>query len=414
MSASRTAIRIGVWLARLLTGAVFIASGWAKCVDPMGFVYKIEEYLQAWGAASIFPVQVIVILAVALSTFELITGVALLSGAFKRLAPVCGLVMMCLMLPLTLYVWIADPVADCGCFGDMLHISNAATFLKNLALTALLIYLYRYNGRCLPVFRHGLQWIALCLTGIYGITIASIGWNFQPIVDFRAYPVGSMILGEAGNSIPEYIYEKDGREATFSLDALPDSTWTFVGKTSCANNLNESLAIFDGDDEVTEDILGDTETDLYILVVSEPGLNFLAHARKANEICKAVEADGSRMIAVVAASGETLERWKNFAMPDYDVYSSSDTSLKEFARGGAALVAVKDGRIAWKRNMSTLDAADFTSGKYYSDIYIFDDGSLAKCLTGAVISLLILLWIISASSLLIRSKISKRTVTQSK
>lgn len=33
-----------VWLARLIAGATFVVSGWAKAIDPWGFIIKVEEY----------------------------------------------------------------------------------------------------------------------------------------------------------------------------------------------------------------------------------------------------------------------------------------------------------------------------------------------------------------------------------
>jgi len=40
-----------VWLERLIAGATFVVSGWAKAIDPWGFIIKVEEYLTVWGMA---------------------------------------------------------------------------------------------------------------------------------------------------------------------------------------------------------------------------------------------------------------------------------------------------------------------------------------------------------------------------
>lgn len=73
-----------VWAARLLTGAVFILSGWAKAVDPRGFVYKIGEYLAVWGIDRLIPYELVILGAVVLSVVELTIGVLLATGCLRR------------------------------------------------------------------------------------------------------------------------------------------------------------------------------------------------------------------------------------------------------------------------------------------------------------------------------------------
>lgn len=242
-----------VWAARLLTGAVFILSGWAKAVDPRGFVYKIGEYLAVWGIDRLIPYELVILGAVVLSVVELTIGVLLATGCLRRSTPICGLVMMLFMLPLTVYIAVADPVADCGCFGDLLVISNTATMLKNVALTALLVLCLVWHKAARPLYRPGLQWLVIALSCVYGLVLAVIGWQFQPVADFRPYGVGKTLVADDGTSGAErYVYEKNGERREYTLDMLPDSTWTFVERAGGASEATrEGLAVFDGDDEVT-------------------------------------------------------------------------------------------------------------------------------------------------------------------
>lgn len=374
---------IAVWLLRCLTGATFILSGWAKCVDPWGFVIKIQEYLVVWGM-DVFPRDIVLIGAVALSMFELITGVALATGTLRRTTPICGLALMAFMLPLTIYIYIADPVADCGCFGELLVISNGATLLKNVVLTAALIMLLIWHDKAKPLLRPFFHWVVITISGVYGLILAIIGWEFQPVVDFRPYPVGSQLISsevEFEAALPEYIYCKEGKEEVFTLDNLPDSTWTFVGQKTDNVSHHEGLAIFDGDEEVTGEVLAPHEGDMIILVVNNPGLDYLTRARLSNEINTALEANGGSMIGLVAASGDTLEQWVEIVRPTFDIYSASDTSLKELARGDAALVALRNGRIVWKHSLSTIDPAFVKATSPLDFVTVYDDGRVALWLT---------------------------------
>ncbi|MDE5954087.1 MAG: DoxX family membrane protein, partial [Duncaniella sp.] len=134
-----------VWTVRVVIGAVFVVSGFAKSIDPWGSYYKIYEYLDVWGWD--IPSALVVLAAFALGGFEFVWGCLLLLGCYRRVAVWLLLLMMAFMLPLTLYIAIADPVADCGCFGDFWIISNTATFLKNIVITQLLLYLAVFNRR---------------------------------------------------------------------------------------------------------------------------------------------------------------------------------------------------------------------------------------------------------------------------
>ena len=56
---------------RFILAASFIFSGFVKAVDPLGFQYKIQDYLAAFGMASWFP-----------SFFPLLGGIVLSSVEF--------------------------------------------------------------------------------------------------------------------------------------------------------------------------------------------------------------------------------------------------------------------------------------------------------------------------------------------
>ncbi len=81
-----------------------------------GSYYKIAEYLDVWGWD--VPSALVVLAAFLLGGVEFVCGFLLLLGCYKRAVTWIMLLMMAFMLPLTLYIAVADPVADCGCFGD--------------------------------------------------------------------------------------------------------------------------------------------------------------------------------------------------------------------------------------------------------------------------------------------------------
>lgn len=394
-----------VWLCRILSGAVFIVSGWAKTVDPRGFAFKIDEYLAVWGVDGWLPDGLTGVIGGGIAIFELCIGVLLFTGSLRRASAILGLVMMAFWLPLTAYIAWRNPVADCGCFGDFIVLSNPATLVKNIILTVLLVLCLKWHKAARPLYRPALQWLIPALTAIYGIIVALVGWHFQPIVDFRPYPVGST-LADSGETTPYlYIYSKDGVEREFQLDELPDSTWTFEGVKDPPVSLRpRGLAVFDGEYEVTDEVFGDGAPErMIVLVYAEPGLDDLLRSRMANEIHGYASEHGTEMIGLVAASGEVLEQWKELARPEYDIYSADDTQLKQLVRGPIGIVYLKDGKVVWKRSFSTLPADILSRDDPFESVRVVDDGRLAGWLSAFfVFGMLILLGISKLTTIKIR------------
>lgn len=67
-----------VWVARLAVGATFIISGWAKAIDPWGFIIKVNEYLAVWGMN--VPEEAVLAGCVALAAIEFLTAYLSLSA----------------------------------------------------------------------------------------------------------------------------------------------------------------------------------------------------------------------------------------------------------------------------------------------------------------------------------------------
>lgn len=96
--------------------------------------YKIQDYLTAFGMAAWFPTYLQLLFAIVLSALEFSVGVFLFFGIRRRFATTLALLLMIVMTPLTLYLALANPVADCGCFGDAWVLTNWETFGKNVVL----------------------------------------------------------------------------------------------------------------------------------------------------------------------------------------------------------------------------------------------------------------------------------------
>lgn len=389
-------MRAIVWVMRIAIGAVFIVSGLAKAIDPWGTIYKMEQYLNVWGLPDVR--SLVIVASVALSSVEFLLGTLLLAGSYRRSAPLLLLAVMAFMLPLSGYIALYNPVADCGCFGDFLIISNTATFVKNVFITAALVYLFIYNRRVGGLYNPYLQWIEVVLLASYVLLVAVHGYSIQPLVDFRPYKVGTpLIISQDDEDDAEYafVYEKDGEQRQFDIDNLPDSTWTFVDRVAIGGEVNDSrtLTLYDADEDVTDLAITGNGDELIMFIPEIKNVD-IANTYLINEIERKIDAGGGRFIAVIAADDEGVEVWKDIALADYPVYTAEDTAIKEVARGNISLVYLRDGVIVWKRTLGSMmrNPVIMSDAAMWLPMHEFNGHHRLLVYSCVLIGLLLLLW----------------------
>lgn len=353
--------RAAIWLLRVVVGGVFIVSGFVKLVDLWGFVFKLEEYLSVWNLMQ--PRTIVLVAALLISGYEFVLGSLLAMGCYKRSVPWGLGLMMAVMLPLTLYLWIADPVSDCGCFGDFWKLSNGATFFKNVLISGGLAVLMGWNYRLKEsLFNPAIQWMVGAWVSLYALVIGLYGYNVQPVIDFRSYPLGTALLHESGDESDDadyrFVYEKDGVEREFGIDNLPDSSWVFVDRLEPIEGSEITsggkVAIFDGEEDVTEDVLSGEGTEI-LLVIPEPIRADISYSYTINEIEEYADSVGIPMIGLLGIGENGVARWKDVSMAEYPCYTADDTQLKELARGLMSVVVLKDGVISSKTTVSSMN-----------------------------------------------------------
>ena len=368
------------WVMRILVGGTFLFSGFAKGVDPWGTFYKFEDYLQAFGIA--VPDNLVTVGAFLLCILEFLTGFFILFGCYRNAAPRISAVIMAVMLPLTLWIAISDPVADCGCFGDAFLISNWATFWKNVVLAAAVIWLLRHNSHATALISPAFQWLAFLSSTLFIFIVAWWGHQVQPLVDFRPYKIGSPIIAEENDAEePEFIfiYEKDGVKKEFTdQDSIPseDEGWKFVERKDIipekGSNQTGEFRIWtsDDDEDVTEEVILSAAPQLLVLIPSVEKVS-ASTTWKINALYDWAQAHDIDMIGIVASNSGNMTDWLDLSMPKYPVYISDDTSIKEVARGNPAIVYLEDGKVVWKSTLSALSDANFEEADTKSDIHHF-------------------------------------------
>ena len=361
------------WTVRTLLGAVFIFSGFVKGIDPWGTMYKFDDYLAAMGLPAWHSPVIVAVFA--LCAVEFMTGVFLLLGCFRRTSAIASLVIMAFMLPLTLWIAVFDPVANCGCFGDAVVLSNWATFWKNVLLTIAAIWMTAFSRRAGCLVMPALQWLAFIVSALFIIVIQTIGYISQPLIDFRPYKTGTTIVpGETENDEDTlvFIYEKNGVKKEFTTDSLPDENdgWTFVDrKEKPGNNSDEKITgfrLWKGNEDVTEDVLKSEGGQLLLLMPDLKDVS-IATTWKINSLHTWSQRHDIDMIAAVAGNSQDIANWEDLSIPEYEIYTADDTSIKEVARGNPAAVFTENGVIRWKRALRAIDVDDFMSPEISDD-----------------------------------------------
>ena len=273
---NKKALHITGSIARTLLALTFLFSGFVKAVDPLGTVYKIQDYLhEGFGGIFQWAIPAAGVAAVCLIALEWLLGIAMLLNVRTQWTSWITLLFYCIMTPLTLYIAIANPVSDCGCFGDALVITNWQTFWKNIILLLLSICLVICRKAIPELFSWWME-IIIALAAL-GSVAGIIGYSYThlPQIDFRPYKVGNHIptLMEIPDDaeVDQYeitlIYAKDGKEQTFTLENYPkgDPEWTFVDQKSVLIKKGYVPPIHDFEietlegDYITQDILESEE-----------------------------------------------------------------------------------------------------------------------------------------------------------
>ena len=269
-------------IARTILGVVFVFSGVVKAIDPLGTVYKIEDYLKAFGGIFTDLLPLAEVAAWGLIVLELLLGVCMLLNIRTQWTSWISLLFYLVMTPLTLYIALTNPVSDCGCFGDAVVLTNWQTFSKNVVLITMAIILVALRKSVFPLWSTWMEALLSVLTIV--ATIGFMLWtsNHLPLVDFRPYKIGNHIptlMEYPEDAEPDqyditFVYAKDGVEQTFTLDNYPkgDSTWTFVRQESKLIKKGyeppiHDLEIMNADyEDITWDIL-DSEEPITLVVM---------------------------------------------------------------------------------------------------------------------------------------------------
>ena len=363
---SQRLLKMIVNLCRIIVAVTFIFSGFVKAIDPIGTQYKLQDYLGAIGMAGILPNWTLLAVAVFLAAIEFCIGIFLLFAIQRRLISKLTVAFMAFMTMVTVWIVMADPVKDCGCFGDALHLTNTETLIKNIVL---LVCSLTIMYRPLAMFRFvskSNQWIVTNYTIVFILVSSGLSLYYLPIFDFRPYHIGVNI--PRGMEIPKgaklpqfkttFIMEKNGQRKEFTLDNYPDASWKFIDSKTVQTSEGYIPPIHDF--SITDNKTG---LDLTNSVLGHKGYTFLLiapHLETADDsnfgdidrLYEYAQSYDIPFYCLTASTTKAIKRWIDLTGAEYPFCITDEAVLKTIIRSNPGLLLLKDGTIInkWSHN----------------------------------------------------------------
>lgn len=374
----KTAIRI----VQVIVGLLFIVSGLVKANDPIGLSYKMQEFFELWSAgfaSGSFVANLLtglhnasLGLSIAMITLEILAGVALLLGWQKKAVLWLLLVLILFFTFLTGYAYLSGKFTNCGCFGDCLPITPLTSFIKDLALLAMIVFLLTGQRYIQPLMSARAQGLALLATLLLSLGFQWYVLNYLPIADCLPFKRGNHLPaqmkpppGAVQDSFAiRFLYEKEGKQYEFAPENLPadfdtykfiDRKQTLVRKGNADAPIKGFTLTNDTKDEMTGNTINYSDT-----VLSQPKalLLFALGFNQPRWIMetRAVVANAIRVgIPVYVISSNYLEAEKAFAKANVRAakfFNTDFTVVRTVARTNPTILLLKKGTVEkkWGRN----------------------------------------------------------------
>ncbi|MDA3865852.1 MAG: DoxX family protein [Salinivirgaceae bacterium] len=344
-------------ISRYIIGLMFIFSGFVKAIDPLGSTYKFADYFMAFHIDWLEPSALF--FAITLAAIEFAIGFALLSNVVTRISSTIMFIFMSFFTVLTLYLAIANPVSDCGCFGDAIKLTNWGAFYKNVILMIPASIVFWQRDKFQPLFNKPVQIFIVGVGLLLSLYSSKNAYQHLPAIDYRAYKIGTDIhlaMNEEWIGAPQplfetaVVYEKNGKQKSFAADNLPDSTWKWVETQSKLINQGYEAPVQnfnitnENKQDVTDYILNFDGFTLMMVAYDMEKIPKKTYA-SIKEIRDISEANGHNFFFLTASNPEDVKTISRQYGLTGDYYYADPVTLKTIIRSTPGLVLLNKGTI---------------------------------------------------------------------
>ncbi len=355
-------MKLIVRIIAIIVGLLFIFSGLVKANDPSGLAYKMEEFFHVWGmdwaSKFTFPMSLI------MNVLEIAAGIALIIGWRPKFTTYGLLVLIVFFTFLTGYAVLSGKIKTCGCFGDCIPLTAMQSFIKDIILLILIVFLVFNYKKITPWFNAQTSFLVV----VIGIFVCTFFQRYVllhlPVVDCLPYAKNKELLKQMApplGSIPDsvavqYVYTKDGKEVSFSSDNFPadfnDTTYIYKDRKDVlirkgnAEPALHDFALFNA--------IG-TDTTKQLLAVKSMKVLFFAKDFKAqtkwiDQIEKLVNVNPSAALSFFAITNEYEKLQAALALKkiNIEVLKCDGTVMKTFLRTTSGIVFLNDDKVMAK------------------------------------------------------------------
>jgi len=366
-------MKILISVCRFLVGVLFIFSGLVKADDPLGLSYKMQEFFEVWNFHWLD--NLTLAFSILMIVFEIVAGVAILLGWRMKLFSWLLLLLIIFFTFLTGYAYLSGKVRECGCFGDCIPLTAGQSFMKDLILLLLIVFLFGVRGKIRPILNQTGSVAVLVLATLFSFAFQWYVLIHLPVVDCLPYKAGNNIpekMKAPPGAIPDstvitMVYEKNGKKIEFSANKFPadyDDSYKFISRyDKLIRKGNAEPAIKDFN------LLTGAGTDTTQAVLEAKGFKLFLFMKEVldehpdwNKTFSVVLTMAkSKHIPVIFITGDYdhLVSWveKQGLTADVTVLKCDATAIKTAARANPTLYLIKGGTIAGKWSYADFDRA---------------------------------------------------------
>ena len=313
-------------VAAIVLSSTLLFSGFVKALDPLGMCIKLNAYLAYFGIALPDSSLWLQLSTAALTLLEFTIGLNLLLGIRRRLSTMITLGFIVAMTTLTLWIYIANPVTDCGCFGEALKLTHGQTLAKNIILLIPSAWLACHPLTLPRLMPERSQWMANIYAALFLVGLIAYTFLRLPLVEMTDYRIGS--------SLREALFNPQSEESHTDMA-------NFILCSPEGEMLQDSILMADGytflvtlpDEDEADDGCNNLLNDLYDL---HPAISFYGIIAEENK--------------------EQAADWVDRSGAAYPILSGESTQIKAMVRSNPGLMLLHDGRIVAKWSHNNLPA----------------------------------------------------------